>query len=119
LLRIFKEFSKPIDFDQHILDHESIHVINRAQILNDAFNLARSGKLSYEIALGVTMYLAKETELVPWSAALDGLSYLSRMLQRTSAYGEFREYSRRLIKPLLERVGFVEKDSDQPLDIQV
>jgi aminopeptidase N len=87
--------------------------------LDDALNLARSGKLSYDIALGVTVYLAKETEYVPWTAALDGLRYISKMLMRTSAYGEFRDYSRRLITPLLERVGFQEKPNDQPLDVQV
>jgi hypothetical protein len=49
-----------------------IHVINRAQIIDDAINLARSGLLSYEIALGVTSYLNKEVEYIPWAAALSG-----------------------------------------------
>jgi aminopeptidase N len=29
--------------DQLKTDHESIHVVNRAQIIDDALNLARSG----------------------------------------------------------------------------
>ena len=49
-----------------------IHVINRAQIIDDAINLARSGLLSYEIALGVTSYLNKEVEYIPWAAAPQG-----------------------------------------------
>ena len=53
-------------------DHMKIHVINRAQIIDDAINLARSGLLSYEIALGVTSYLNKEVEYIPWAAALSG-----------------------------------------------
>ena len=33
--------------DQLNSDHESIHVINRAQIIDDALNLARAGLLNY------------------------------------------------------------------------
>ena len=36
---------------QLIKDHTAIHVINRAQILNDALNLAKSNHLDYETAL--------------------------------------------------------------------
>ena len=76
--------------DQLNRDHTKIHVINRAQLLDDAFNLAKSGMLDYETALSLTSYLSKETEYIPWSAALTGLSYVNKMLKRTSAYGDFR-----------------------------
>ena len=98
-------------------DHSKIHVINRAQIIDDAFNLARSGLLSYDIALGVTSYLDKETEYIPWSAALGGLSYIKSQLKRTPAYGAFKKYVRNLIDPLYKRVGFKTLDTDQPLDV--
>ncbi len=71
-------------------DHTSIHVTNRAQIIDDAFNLARAGKLDYELALQVTSYLGKEVEYLPWNSALSGLGYLNTMLKRTAAYGEFK-----------------------------
>ena len=54
-------------------DHMKIHVVNRAQIIDDAINLARSGLLSYEIALGVTSYLNNEVEYIPCAAALSGM----------------------------------------------
>ena len=57
---------------QLIKDHTAIHVINRAQILNDALNLAKSDHLDYETALGLTEYLSNEMEYIPWSAALTG-----------------------------------------------
>ena len=72
-------------------DHTKIHVINRAQLLDDAFNLAKSGMLDYETALSLTSYLSKETEYIPWSAALSGLSYVNKMLKRTPAYGDFKK----------------------------
>ncbi len=103
--------------DQLNEDHEQIHVINRAQIIDDAMNLARAGKLSYEIALGVTSYLNNEVEYIPWTAALNGMSYINRMLKRTPSYGYFKSYMRKLIDPLYNRVGFKSKPQDQPLDI--
>ena len=53
-------------------DHLAIHVINRAQIMDDALNLAKSDLLDYETALSVTGYLSKEVEYVPWASALTG-----------------------------------------------
>ena len=98
-------------------DHLKIHVINRAQIIDDAFNLARSGLLSYDIALGVTSYLNKEEEYIPWSAALGGMRYIRDMLKRTPAYGSFKKYVRNLVDPLYKRVGYKTQPNDQPLDV--
>ena len=52
--------------------------------------MARAGLLDYQIALGVTSYLAKETEYIPWKAALNGIAYLKSMLNRSPVYGDFK-----------------------------
>lgn len=44
---------------------------NRAQILNDALNLAAVGYLDYNTALNLTKYLLNEDEYLPWAAAFD------------------------------------------------
>ncbi len=84
-------------------DHRKIHVINRAQIIDDAFNLARAGRLDYELALGVTGYMDKETEYIAWNSALSGFSYIDNMLKRTPAYGEFKVMAVRNICSTLNR----------------
>lgn len=71
-------------------DHNMIHTINRAQILDDALDLARAGYLDYHIALNTTEYLRKESEYVPFEAALNGFSFLDRMLQRSASYGHWK-----------------------------
>jgi aminopeptidase N len=98
-------------------DHMKIHVVNRAQIIDDALNLARSGLLSYDVALGVTSYLEKEVEYIPWAAALSGMGYLSKMMKRTPAYGSYKKYMRNLVDPLYNRVGYKSQPGDQPLDV--
>ena len=103
--------------DQLKQDHTKIHVINRAQIIDDALNLARSGLLDYQVALGITSYLHKETEYIPWAAALSNMGYISSMLKRSAAYGPFRKYMRYLVDPLYTRVGFELRPDDQSLDV--
>jgi aminopeptidase N len=98
-------------------DHKSIHVINRAQILDDALELAKVGKLDYQTALSLTGYLSKETEYIAWYSALSGLSHIQDMLKRTSAYGEFKSYMLKLLAPIYQKLGFQGKSDDQHLDI--
>lgn len=68
-------------------NHTAISVINRAQIMNDALNLARAGLLVYEVPLNLTKYLEREEEFLPWEATLTALSYLDSMMKRTPGYG--------------------------------
>jgi len=98
-------------------DHTAIHVINRAQIIDDALNLAKSGLLDYRTALSVTKYLSKEVEYVPWNSALSGLSHINTMLKRTAAYGQFKKYMLRLVDPIYSKLGYESRQDDTHLDI--
>ncbi|KAL5020481.1 hypothetical protein ScPMuIL_003373, partial [Solemya velum] len=77
---------------QLVEDHTVIPVINRAQILNDAWNLARAGLLDMKIALETTNYLKNEREYIPFDAALDGLGFIDTMLQRHELFGAFGRF---------------------------
>ena len=68
-------------------NHTAISVINRAQIMDDALNLAKAGQLDYETVFNLTRYLQWETEYDPWEAALSSFTYISSMMSRTSGYG--------------------------------
>lgn len=63
-------------------DPNAIHVLNRAQLIDDAFNLARVEKLNYTFVLDLTEYLEKETDLIPWYSAKNGFSYLTDRMRR-------------------------------------
>jgi len=102
---------------QLLKDHQTIHVINRAQIMDDALNLAKSDMLDYETALSTTGYLSNELEYIPWASALTGLSYINRMLKRTPAYGAFKKYMLKIIDPIYTKLGFNAKPEDSHLDI--
>lgn len=100
-------------------NHRMIHVINRAQILDDAINLAKSGLLGYDTVFNLISYLKHETEYIPWAAALGGLSYVNKMLKRTSAYGDFKRYMLLLLEPISNKLGFVPRENDSHLETRL
>lgn len=59
---------------------KKIHVINRAALLDDAFNLARSGYVDYSIPFNLATYLIRETEYEPWVAAINNFNFLNHIL---------------------------------------
>uniref|UniRef100_A0A3P9D8U2 Aminopeptidase n=1 Tax=Maylandia zebra TaxID=106582 RepID=A0A3P9D8U2_9CICH len=77
-----------------------IPVINRAQLVDDAFSLARAQLLSTSLALRTTFYLSKETEYMPWQSALNNLDYYYLMLDRTDVYQPMQDYIRKQVTPL-------------------
>ena len=62
-------------------DHETIHRLNRAQIVDDVLNLAISGDVSYDLALDIASYLKHENDLIPLSSGLKNLKYIGEMFK--------------------------------------
>lgn len=69
---------------------EQIHPINRAQIVDDAMNLALAGRLDYRTALDIINYLVHERKFVPWKAGLLALGYIDSMLSKGAYYLEYK-----------------------------
>ncbi|XP_064191655.1 aminopeptidase N-like [Anguilla rostrata] len=82
-------------------DHQLIPVINRAQIVDDAFNLARAKIINITLALRTTVYLSEEREFMPWESAIDNLNYFFLMFDRSEVYGPMQAYFKKLVTPLL------------------
>lgn len=68
-------------------DPKAIHVLNRAQLIDDAFNLARAGELSYSVPLTLVSYLVKEDDFIPMYSVMNSMSYLVHRLRRCSHTG--------------------------------
>ncbi|XP_040896382.1 aminopeptidase N-like [Toxotes jaculatrix] len=83
-------------------NHQTLSVINRAQIIDDAFNLARAKMISTTLALTTTRYLSKERDYIPWESALRNLEYYILMFDRTGVYGALQAYLKKQIQPLFE-----------------
>lgn len=67
-----------VNYDEHTWDlievhlngihYDDIHILNRAQLVDDSLNLARAGRADYATVFGILEYLYQEHDYVPWSA---------------------------------------------------
>jgi aminopeptidase N len=51
-------------------EHENIHILNRVQIIDDAFSLAKAGYIDYDIPYDIVMYLLHEFDFFAWDIAM-------------------------------------------------
>lgn len=69
----------------------AVHVLNRAQLMDDAFHLAKAERLSYKVPLRLSEYLVNERSITPWRPAMKGLHYLFGLIpRRVDEYAAFK-----------------------------
>ena len=71
-------------------DREKFHETNRAQIIDDAFNLARAGMVGYDLVFELMRSMNEERSFIVWKAARRGFRYIQTMLSRTGAFGDIQ-----------------------------
>lgn len=95
LLTIFLAYYR-VNYDRHnwhfIIKHlhekpEEIHVLNRAQLIDDSLALASDAIICYHAPLHLIKYLPKEKDMIPWYSAVTALNRLYSELEDTSAQG--------------------------------
>ncbi|XP_029674824.1 aminopeptidase N-like [Formica exsecta] len=60
-------------------EYGNIHVLNRAQIIDDAFHFAVKKKLDFSIFWQLAKYLVKETDYIAWYPMLKVLEFISNI----------------------------------------
>ncbi|XP_050068500.1 aminopeptidase N-like [Anopheles maculipalpis] len=78
-------------------NRNAIHRLNRAQLIDDSFNLARADLLDMAVVLRLMRYLRTERDYAPWSAADKVLTYLYDKLRGTEHEHAFLVYVDELI----------------------
>lgn len=82
-----------------------IHVLNRAQLLDDSFNLARAGYLDFSIALDVLKYLHWEVELMPLTDGFRVIEFLLTRLDQEPFYDDLLAMMRNILDEIYIRVN--------------
>ena len=67
-----------------------LEAVDRCNLLDDAFNLARATQLEYPVALNLTKYLENEVDYFPWFSVGYGLGYISSMLYTDYEFTNWR-----------------------------
>lgn len=57
-------------------------MLNRAQIIDDLFNLAKVNFVDYNLVMRATQYLQNEVDVVPWYSVKKGFEYLLNRMWR-------------------------------------
>lgn len=71
----------------NVLNSESfnkLHVLNRAQLLDDSLAFATGGYLEFETFFGILTYLEHETEYTPWTVAEGFINHMYTTFGSTS-----------------------------------
>ncbi|XP_047132820.1 endoplasmic reticulum aminopeptidase 1 isoform X2 [Hydra vulgaris] len=87
-------------------NHKAFSTSDRSNLIDDAFELAKAGKLDQIKALEMTAYLKNEDEYVPWITALGSLGYIGGLLQGRSCYSSYQKYIIQQVKPIVDKLGW-------------
>ncbi|XP_029009681.1 aminopeptidase N-like [Betta splendens] len=90
-------------------DPQEIPMMNRVQLIDDAFNLARAKLVDVTLALNTTRFLRNETAYLPWESAIMNLKYFVLMFDRSEVYGPMQAY---LLKQVEGLYGFFKNYTD-------
>jgi hypothetical protein len=83
-----------------IMDREAFRFL--FQIIDDIFQFARSGIMSYTKAFNILSFLNNETDYAPWAAAIAGINWLTNRVTGTP------------LEPRLNVRIFIKKSSSYP-----
>lgn len=86
-------------------DSETIHVLNRAQLIDDSFHLARADLLNFETHFKLLNYLEDEIDYVPWAAVNRAHARLTWWLSGSSVWPRYQAFMRKNVELFFESLG--------------
>ncbi|XP_075710932.1 aminopeptidase Q [Rhinoderma darwinii] len=82
-------------------------VVNRVQIMDDAFILANAGYMEYETTLNLTRYLEKEMEILVWYRVLKHLNTYKKSLVTYHSFPLIKKYILKRINPIFQHYASI------------
>ncbi|XP_026354365.1 endoplasmic reticulum aminopeptidase 1 isoform X4 [Ursus arctos] len=94
--------------------HTTISSNDRASLINNAFQLVSNGKLSIEKALDLTLYLKRETEIMPVFQGLNELIPMYKLMEKrdmNEVENQFKAFLIRLLSDLIDNQTWTDEGS--------
>ncbi|XP_055586170.1 aminopeptidase N-like isoform X2 [Uranotaenia lowii] len=96
----------------------SLPPMTKAQLIDDAFSLARAEFIQYDIPLTLTLFLkANHQDISSWASLAKGLNFLDAMLSREPAYESFLAVMRSTLRKAFDALGFEDHPEDDHLQM--
>lgn len=93
-------------------NYQQIHVLNRAQLIDDVLSFAIDGFVEFDIAFGVLMFLERETDYLPWAAAAHYLDQLDYLLVGSAVRSQFHLFVNRLVSRMYAMFHMEQRDGE-------
>ncbi|XP_029667262.1 aminopeptidase Ey-like isoform X2 [Formica exsecta] len=96
--------------------YKKIHVLNRAQIIDDAYYFMKTGQMNLSTFLNLTEYLSHETDYVAWYPMFKALEDMSNIfLFSSEEINHLKEKIAESLYKLLQRITYNETPIDNEL----
>ncbi|VVD01641.1 unnamed protein product [Leptidea sinapis] len=101
--------------DALVSSPETIHHLNRAQVVDDVFALMRAERLSYEFGFKILRFLRNEVNYHVWNPAISGYTWLrNRFRHLPDVQANFDAHILSLMEHVIDVVGFEPKNNETP-----
>ncbi|XP_049870026.1 membrane alanyl aminopeptidase-like [Pectinophora gossypiella] len=97
---------------------EQIHYLNRAKIVNDAFALYYSDRISFKRLLDVLEFIKEETNYSVLYAGIRGLNKLRSLYLGTEVLTEIDKYINGVVNSLVNRLGYDVVENEGIVDLR-
>uniref|UniRef100_A0AAG5DQM7 Aminopeptidase n=1 Tax=Anopheles atroparvus TaxID=41427 RepID=A0AAG5DQM7_ANOAO len=92
--------------------------LTRAQLIDDAFNLARAEFIQYDIPITLILLVVQNPyDMVSWAAMARSLTYITNMISREPAYESYLAVMRAVLRPTFDDIGFEDQSTDGHLEM--
>ncbi|XP_011250719.2 aminopeptidase N [Camponotus floridanus] len=99
--------------DIEFIEYPNIHVLNRAQIIDDAYHFAMVDELNFSIFLELTEYLSRETDYVAWYPMFKILEDMSRIFPFPDKIFIFKNKILNSLNRLLQNIDYDKKPNEK------
>ncbi|XP_011061957.1 PREDICTED: aminopeptidase N-like [Acromyrmex echinatior] len=89
------------------MEYYNIQVLNRAQIIDDAYYFLSTNKLDFKLFKTLTYYLSKETDYIAWYPMFKILEQISGFFSFPQS-SEVKEHFRNILDNVLKNIGYLD-----------
>ncbi|XP_071568308.1 aminopeptidase N-like [Temnothorax nylanderi] len=93
-------------------NYTNIHVLNRAQIIDDVFYFTMTSQLNASIFWKLARYLSQETEYVAWYPMIKAIERISYIFPFLNESKHFKMIILEQLEPFLQTIGYNENRND-------
>nr|XP_012228978.1 PREDICTED: aminopeptidase N-like [Linepithema humile] len=93
-------------------NYNSIHVLNRAQIIDDAFYFLRQGQLNFHLFCNITSFLLEDTDYVVWYPMIKAIEHMTCTWEIQNNGSTGKNTIKFMLYILLEKVRYEDHSAD-------